>query len=231
MPPLDSLVSLSITLIGLSAMPNSMVFRRICVLALIAYQTYVIYRPNPLTTQKFHLYQNSLLIILNTINYLDHAIINNASQSHKRKGQTVPLVQMSFFQRLKWSADIMLTNRGINWSWEIPHLRRLTQSRWLFIRNKFFHILTCILVSDVLRFLRAENPAWQVDTDEGFGSRGFIWQIYNVVIFWSSTASMQLFGYSLLSLVTVALVVYDPNDWPEFYGRLSDAKSIRFFWG
>jgi len=228
---LHALGSFAIAIFGLSVGPNSKLIRYTCGLALIVYEAYVTYRPYPPTTPKFHIYQTALLLSIHVIAYFDHAIINNGYLLHKQRGQAFPFIQMSFLQRMKWSANIMSTNRGINWSWEVPHLRRSTHSRWLFVRQKFFHVLVCILVSDVLRFLREVNPAWEAGGDEGFGSKGFIWQIYNVALLWSSVASMQLCGYEIMSMVTVALGLYEPGDWPSFYGRLGDAKSIRLFWG
>lgn len=231
MPLLHALGSFAIAIFGLTAAPNSNLTRYTCGLALVVYAAYVTYRPYPPTTLRFHIYQTALLLPLYIIAYVDHAIINNGFLLHKQKGQTIPFTQMSSLQRMKWSASIMSTNRGVNWSWEIPHLRRSTHSRWSFVRQKLFHVLACILVSDVLKFLRVVNPAWEVIGDEGFGSRGFIWQFYNVALVWSSVAAMQLGGYEIISMVTVALGLYEPGDWPSFYGHLSDTKSIRLFWG
>ncbi len=231
MPLLDPLGALSIALFGLSAVPNLKFIRWICGLALIVYQAYVIYRPYPPMTIKFHIYFNALSFSLNILFYCDHAIINNAFFLHKQKGQEHSSTKMPFSQRLKWSADIMSTYRGVNWSWEIPHLRRSTRSRWLFVQRQLFHGLVCVIASDVLRLLRTLSPAWQVNSDEGFGSQGFIWQIYNVAIFWSSLASMQLFMHCFASMITVAIGIYEPGDWPALYGDLKGTKSIRMFWG
>lgn len=234
MPSLESLhplVSFAIAIFGLSVAPNSKSVRYACGLALIAYGVYSIYRPYPPTTPKFQVYLSALQPALNVIFYFDHAIINNAHITYKRKGQILPYTQMPFFQRLKWSIDLMSANRGVNWSWEIPYLHRSTQSRWSFVRQKFFHVLVCILASDILQFLRLASPAWEVGGEEGFGSRGFMWQIYNVAIFWLSTASTQMWAFSFWSMVTVALGICDPGDWPSLYGRWSDARSVRRFWG
>lgn len=231
MPSLHDLGSLAVAAFGLSVAPSSKPIRYTFGLALIAYEIYNISRPYPSTTPRADIYATNLLFSFHILTYFDHAIVNNGYLIHKRKRQTLQVTQMPFLQRLQWSTSLMSTNRGVNWSWEIPHLRRSTHPRWSFVRQKFFHVLACILASDILRFLRSVNPAWEVGGDEGFGSRGFIWQIYSVAIFWLSLTSMQLWGYSLMSLITVALGIYEPADWPSFYGRFGDAKSVRMFWG
>ncbi|KAF5361947.1 hypothetical protein D9756_002804 [Leucocoprinus leucothites] len=74
-----------------------------------------------------------------------------------------------------------------------------------------------------------DNPAFQgkVSLREG----GFVKQVVNVGLFWWTIASSQLFNYTLSAILLVSLGIYEPYDWPSLYGRWSDAKSVRKFWG
>lgn len=222
---------LSIACFGLAAVPQSRALRRTCALILVAHYTQIISRSYPPDTAKFPIYQTALLLGIMLLVYFDHAILNDAYIIHKRRGQILPLTTMPFHHRLWWSVNIMLNQRGVYWSWEIPHLRRSALSRWSFVGYQFLRILGCILASDLLRYLRARSPGWQVDSGEGFGTRGFAWQTYNVMLFWVTVMATQLFMYSFLSMITVGFGVYEPGDWPSYYGPWDSPKSIRKFWG
>ncbi|KAF9443370.1 hypothetical protein P691DRAFT_778922 [Macrolepiota fuliginosa MF-IS2] len=227
----DAFPFLFIAFFGLAAVPNSQTVRRTCGLVLVTYHAYILFRPHAPDAPRFPIYQTALWLSIMLLGYSDHAILNDAYFIHKHRGQRGALTEMPFLQRLWWSVHIMFNQRGVNWSWEIPHLRRSTLTRWSFVGYQLIRLLVCVVISDVLRYLRAKSPGWQVDSGEGFGSRGFIWQTYNVMLWWATVMATQIFMYSSLSVVTVTLGVYEPGDWPSYYGTWDSPKSIRMFWG
>ena len=54
------------------------------------------------------------------------------------------------------------------------------------------------------------------------------WLVFNFV--WSSWAIFTA-SHDLLAFVFVALGIDEPEDWPSLYGSISEAYSIRSFWG
>jgi Membrane bound O-acyl transferase family len=56
-------------------------------------------------------------------------------------------------------------------------------------------------------------------------------RIYFVIYFVWFCYALYTFLYEVLAVVFVATGVDDPEDWPPFFGKLTEAYSIRNFWG
>ena len=62
-------------------------------------------------------------------------------------------------------------------------------------------------------------------------SQGYLMLPINIVARFSSLVGMIAMHYSLLAAIFVAVGFSQPCDWPEVYGRWSDAYTVRRFWG
>ncbi|KAL8826028.1 MAG: hypothetical protein Q9191_004050 [Dirinaria sp. TL-2023a] len=51
------------------------------------------------------------------------------------------------------------------------------------------------------------------------------------IFFWVETMAQLRAGHHFLSFFTVALGIYEPADWPPMFDSLSEAYSVRQFWG
>ncbi|KAF9449387.1 hypothetical protein P691DRAFT_812624 [Macrolepiota fuliginosa MF-IS2] len=228
---LDIITSLVISIFGLAVFPHSKLLRRTCGIILVAHYINVLWRPYPADALKFFIYESACFLGIALFIYSDRAILNDAYLNHKRSGQTLPLAEMTLLQRVRWSTDAFLNLRGINWSWEIPHLRRSTLSRWGFVGYQLLQLLGCVAINGISKYPLKGNPVWQPDRKEGFRSGGFVTQTYNVMVFWVLAWSSQLSLYILVSTATVALGFYEPKDWPSLFGPWSSLTSMRKFWG
>jgi hypothetical protein len=56
-------------------------------------------------------------------------------------------------------------------------------------------------------------------------------RIYFVFYFIGFSYVLYTFLYEVFAVLSVATGIDDPEDWPPFFGKLTDAYSIRNFWG
>ncbi|KAJ3569973.1 hypothetical protein NP233_g4704 [Leucocoprinus birnbaumii] len=174
-------------------------------------------------------YQTVLYMAIMLLVTSDHVLLHRASHAHTRIKQHLPFTHMSILSRFIWATDLVLSQRGVNWSWQIPYLRRSSISRGTFLIKKLSLLMAIIVLTQTSdRFIK-ENKVFQGKVsmyDIGFKQRvicaGFVW--------WT-IASSQLFNYTLSAILLVSLGVYEPYDWPSLYGRWGNAKSVRKFWG
>jgi hypothetical protein len=159
----------------------------------------------------------------------DHILLHTASSAHTRLKQQKPFTKMSIFPRFVWATDLVLSRRGVNWSWQVPYLRTSYISRGGFLMKKSILLLAIVGVSRISDLLLQDNLAFQGKAS--VRSDGCIKQAFNVMLFWWTIASSQLFNYTLFAILLVSLGVYDPYDWPSLDGRWSNAKTVRRFWG
>ncbi|KAF9456003.1 membrane bound O-acyl transferase family-domain-containing protein [Collybia nuda] len=147
-----------------------------------------------------------------------------------RQGQTAAAHALPFKQRLLWATDIITNWRGINWSFEIPGVRRSNAPRLSYVISRlkwcFFHYI----LYDAATLINQNNPAFWKD-GERMGQRGVAYQAFNVLMFWTTFASSMAMKHSLFSAITVALHLYEPRDWPFPFGPLLHTTTVRTFWG
>lgn len=67
--------------------------------------------------------------------------------------------------------------------------------------------------------------------DMDLWSQGCLMLPVNIVARFGSLVGTIAMQYSLLAATFVALGISPPRDWPELYGRWSDAYTVRRFWG
>jgi len=151
--------------------------------------------------------------------------------SLRRERQRKPVCQMAFPERLHWAASLIFDWRGVQWSCEIPNLQRSHLPRWAFVKSKLCRALIVYLIRDIVFFFIHHNPAFNGIDGEGFGAHGFIWQTWNVLIFWSCIGASLYVIHSVASAFAVGTGLSDPRDWPDFFGPWRRTTTVRRFWG
>ncbi|KAF8979965.1 membrane bound O-acyl transferase family-domain-containing protein, partial [Cyathus striatus] len=156
----------------------------------------------------------------------------NPQDNLKHTSQDKPASQLSFFHRLRWATALTFNLRGANWNCAVPGLRYPTySSRWKFIFSRLQSALIYYIVGDVVGALTRRIPPFQYPPTESLSAHGLGWQAVYVVLFWTSMYSRMERAHAFGSALFVAVGVSEPEDWPSYFGRLSEAKSLRSFWG
>jgi hypothetical protein len=108
-------------------------------------------------------------------------------------------------------------------------------SRKGFIIDGLLSTFKFFLYADLAQTYFQANPLFQGRTDRdpavSITDQGIWWQAISVWCFWLSAYGAISMQYTLLSIVTVALGISEPVDWPPVFGSFSDAYTIRRAWG
>lgn len=161
----------------------------------------------------------------------DLILFSEPQISFRREGQRKPVCEMALFERLYWAASLAFDWRGVQWSCQISNLQRSHLPRWAFVRSKLYRVITVYLLRDIVFFCLHRNPAFNRIDGERFGAHGFLWQTWNVLLFWFCVGASLYIAHSVASAIAVAVGLSEPRDWPDFFGPWLRTTSMRQFWG
>ncbi|TFK39589.1 membrane bound O-acyl transferase family-domain-containing protein [Crucibulum laeve] len=205
-------------------------YRALYMVPLIALYTYAVFFTQP-TGDAHSDYYIGLNMSIPLAYASSYIFLSDPQLYLRRKGQKELAYQMPFIPRLRWATDLAFNCRAVGWDCELPKLRRSLLSRWPFVRTQLLWLVYYYAMNDLASYLNSRNPATWKESDEHFGTHGFLWQIWNVMLFWGTVIAHMSVNYTLLSIIMVAIGWYDPSDFPAYFGRWLDTVSVRKFWG
>ncbi|KAG0131490.1 hypothetical protein HOY82DRAFT_485178 [Tuber indicum] len=136
-------------------------------------------------------------------------------------------------RKILWSAKLFSDHRGIEWNFRVkgvvPTANRKV-GRWKFVFGRVvWGVLLAIGLDLCLEFVArgykvpdAQGGGYLSTRDNSFGARLAI-----AAVCFSGIELHHVF----CSTVVVAAGLYEPEDWPPFFGSLRILTSIRNFWG
>ena len=168
------------------------------------------------------------------LNASDILLLNDSPEDFKMHGQKVPATRLSLFERVKWAANLMFSPRAIGWAHGPPpaYLRRRIgqqSSRWAFVMRRVLRALCDIAVSDLASYVifKLSSSRNEPYTDvSAFLTRRLAYLALPALVY----SGMDT-GYCLLSAFAVGFGFWGPQDWPSLYGSISEANTVRHFWG
>ncbi|KAF8876323.1 membrane bound O-acyl transferase family-domain-containing protein [Infundibulicybe gibba] len=161
----------------------------------------------------------------------DFILLADAQSTLRQHNQSQPASQMTVARRSRWALDLILNLRGVGWSFESPHLNHSTLQRWEYVRSQISRLAMYFLLNDLVCFHNHHSRVFSPQSREPMGSRGVIWQAWNVFTFWAMVSTSLLTYHTFMSIIAVASGLSQPGDWPEFFGHWLKTDSVRSFWG
>ena len=161
----------------------------------------------------------------------DYIILRNRQPDLRKIGQTKATSEMTFIERLMWAVSLLATPRGIGWAHEpTAHLPpRPTTSRGKFIASQFLWILFYYSLFKITIIHIQGNPCFRTG---GPSLAAFGWQWRTTVWVFVVSLYCSLSGiYAIASIISVAIGLYEPRDWPHLFGSPLDAYTVRKCWG
>ncbi|KAI1863933.1 uncharacterized protein JN550_009212 [Neoarthrinium moseri] len=142
---------------------------------------------------------------------------------------------MSFgWRKLKWAAALWVNPRGIKWSQQIRGVRRgdAPVTRWHFVVYQLRRYLTFYFIVDAMMVYTLRHFYYPGVDMATLTVRATSWSrsLYNSWHVLLSVIAQLQFQYLVCSGLTVAIGIYDPEDWPEWLGSFQDLSSVRLFW-
>ena len=143
----------------------------------------------------------------------------------------IPLSKMPFIDRLWWATSLLVNPRGIGWTHESTrHLPpRPSSTPGNFIISQLMWMVFYLLQFDISNIFVRANPCFATG-GPSLTSFGWVWRstVWLYVSFLYSTLSMLHIGYSIVS---VAVGLSEPRDWPPLFGSPLKGYTLRNCWG
>ncbi|THH19422.1 hypothetical protein EW146_g1769 [Bondarzewia mesenterica] len=136
---------------------------------------------------------------------------------------------MPLWRRAYWAFCLNHSVRAIGWTHQVnnvpPHPR---EPRWLFVRSRLIRTVCNFLVADVANTYILHMAGTDINS----------WQTYALPVRCSTitawiclTCGTLNAQYYSLSAMSVGLGMSLPRDWPDLFGKWTDAYTLRKFWG
>ncbi|KIM39004.1 hypothetical protein M413DRAFT_419386 [Hebeloma cylindrosporum] len=172
----------------------------------------------------------SLLHLIPTAS--DYILLRNHQPELRKIGQKKPSSEMTFAERFVWAVSLITTARGLGWAHEpkgqvIPP--RPTASRRKFIASQFLWIIFYYIIFDTAGIHIQQNPCFKKGgpslTAFGLWWRATGWAY--IILLYSTMSGVHI----MMSIVSVAIRLYEPGDWPHMFGSPLTAYTVRKCWG
>jgi hypothetical protein len=176
--------------------------------------------------------KNNAFILFTLIFFsLDLVALTDVQNELRLVGQKTPISTASLSSRFWWALRLFQSPRGIGWAHEpTAHIRpHPTTSHAQFLLDQLLRIAKYILIFDVTRVLSYSNPYFQ-KVGLSLTDAGWLWRS-TVLAHVVTSYTMLGLGYTVYSIVSVALGLTVPGDWPPILGYIGDAYTVRRSWG
>ncbi|KAK7709274.1 hypothetical protein SLS63_013242 [Diaporthe eres] len=145
------------------------------------------------------------------------------------------------FRKLSWAFMLILNQRGVGWNHQVKNVPRVTETKKsAFLMNRLFWFVTNFLLADLLFHLSIRffytNPVTGVvgDVNSKYLTLDYAcpgWRFVTIFVFAATPYFVLSAQNSLFSIVFVSLGFGSPEDWPHQFNPISEAFTVRFFWG
>ncbi|KAE9398121.1 hypothetical protein BT96DRAFT_920997 [Gymnopus androsaceus JB14] len=156
---------------------------------------------------------------------------------HRRDNPGVEPEGLSWAGRVYWALCATVSLRGIGWNYQMPHIpsaHHTPRGRTRFSLYALRQVLFCVFLVDLAQTILQDPQSPQDLDSELYSLRSLSYPqrvFYTATWFITAYASINA-CYFTCALVFVGLLGYsEEQDWPPFFGDLTDAYSVRNFWG
>ncbi|TIB97430.1 WD40 repeat-like protein [Wallemia mellicola] len=140
---------------------------------------------------------------------------------------------VGLWDRFKFYADLLSNPRGIHWKWSRKIDKQgieeeSTKTKWIFIRDRLPALFIYILILDAFETY-LHTPPYDILTIRPISAQPATMQVFHLIFFALVAMSAISVSNILASIVTVAIGLSKPKDWPRFF-NMKESWSIARLW-
>ncbi|TFY67107.1 hypothetical protein EVJ58_g1852 [Rhodofomes roseus] len=142
--------------------------------------------------------------------------------------------ELPFLRRVHWALCIMNNPRGVGWNYQVANVPPPpSESRWYFVRRRLRRAFYYYMLLDLIQCYEHQHPLFSLRGTGGpsVTSQGYLLRPVDIFARVASVAFELAMQHALFAAAMVTLGLSLPRDWPDIYGRWSDAYTVRRFWG
>ncbi|THU83555.1 hypothetical protein K435DRAFT_733899 [Dendrothele bispora CBS 962.96] len=171
-------------------------------------------------------------ILIETLMASDYILLTDIQREFRQIGQQEPIYNLGIWARFKWTVQLLFSPRGVGWTHEMksiipshPNLTRLE-----FLRSRFISLIMALIGNDIAFILTSIDPGFSEHAPP-FDEQPVVWRFWATGLFFFRLKSAINVYLLLVALLLVGTGLSEPDVWPDFFGKLSDAYTVRRWWG
>jgi hypothetical protein len=167
---------------------------------------------------------------------MDFLVLRDAQKEVRMEGQKLGEIENeSFMERLKWSATLVMSQRGIGWiDPSAPQVPRIppapTEGRKALVLAKLRELGFNLIMFDLVGFLNRANPCFKKNGPP-VGEAPFLWRVALMFGFAAGEYLVLTTLHRVYCVLSVGFGMSEPRHWPSLFGSILEAYTIRRFWG
>lgn len=192
-------------------------------------------------------YQSGLLLGNLTLRYLDRLYLHVPEEEFHRiheNGVEERPETLSMGQKLGWSAELLMTTRGVGWNWRVKGTpKAMSRRRTAFIFDRLLRWVAmygAIFLAE--RVCEGILDEW-AQLPEGLIKSGLLAVTQNSMFLYAwivLVLGLTIYTHFAMLVLPLALLCVgfgfgpirwrQPDAWPAIFGSLAEAHSLRRFW-
>jgi len=162
----------------------------------------------------------------------DYILLTDVQRELRQIGQREPISNFGIWIRFRWAVQLMCSPRGIGWTHEpksvIPPYPKLTRVE--FLRSRFISLVMALVGSAIASILISTHPGFSKHAPPSY-EQPLSWRFYATALFFSRIKLNAELYYFTVALLFVGTGISEPSSWPDLFGSLADAYTVRRWWG
>ncbi|KAF9030445.1 hypothetical protein BDZ89DRAFT_1112184 [Hymenopellis radicata] len=142
--------------------------------------------------------------------------------------------QYGIWYRSYWCLCIIFNLRGIGWNYQctLPPNTTPTETRTQFVKRSLRRAILCYVILDATQiYILRNSQTFSSTAAQPFLTLAYPWRTLVIVMTAVLISCGLVVQYAVLGIIHVSLGLGEPLDWPNNFGSLKDAYTIRGFWG
>ncbi|KAJ4474273.1 hypothetical protein J3R30DRAFT_3507258 [Lentinula aciculospora] len=169
-------------------------------------------------------------VIIETLIASDYILLTDIQREFRQIGQRDAIVNAGIWARLKWTLQLLCSPRGVGWAHTSIIPPRPHISRREFLRSRLLSLVVAIISNDIAFLLTFIDHGFSKRAST-FYQRSILWQFWATSLFFFRLKSSIEVYLLIIALLLVGTGLSEPDTWPDFFGTLSDAYTVRRWWG
>ncbi|KAE9395793.1 hypothetical protein BT96DRAFT_861658 [Gymnopus androsaceus JB14] len=144
---------------------------------------------------------------------------------------------LSWARRVYWAWCATVSQRGIGWNYQMPHIpsaQHKSKGRTRFSLYALRQVLFYVFLLDLAQMILQDPPSLHNLDSELYSIRSIPYPqrvFYTATWFIGAYAGINASYFACVLVFVGVLGFSEEQDWPPFFGNLTDAYSVRNFWG
>jgi hypothetical protein len=169
---------------------------------------------------------------------MDFLVLRDVQKEIRMEGHELGEIESKpFIERMGWGARLVMSQRGVGWidpsAPKVPHIPPApTDGRKALVLTKLRELTFNVIMFDLVGFLNRANPCFKQNGPPVGGAHiSVLWRLELILGFAAGEYLILTTMHGVYCSLSVGFGLSEPHHWPSLFGSVSEAYTLRRFWG